>query len=197
MKRIVSLLVLAACGLPPEIQRPVEPVAPVEPAPAEPVKLEPVRRIEKPFVWPVTPVGISTFTRTVSDETTLIDLQLNEQTVFCTVLGYGGDFFLKVSIPQLDQLAHFDHRVEGTNLPCAAVGLCSEQMNADNILQGNPGIEPVWVRVVLVEHLERDGDLKTCRRQLVEDVSATIRGVPVKHHVEGEWESMPFAHCAQ
>jgi hypothetical protein len=192
MKRILGVLMLMACGRPVEIDRPIEPVEPVEPVQLPAVTPIDVIATASPGL---TRTGVTKLTRTVKDQTTLIDLQLDEMTVFCTALGYGATF-LKVSIPHLDQLAHFDHRVEGTNLPCAAVGECSEEMNADHILQGRPGIEQVSLRVVLIEHLERDWDLHTCQRQLVEDVSAVIRGVPVHHHVEGELEAVGLEHCA-
>jgi hypothetical protein len=182
MKKLLALTLLAGCGFQPANEEPV-----VDSGTPE------TRIVE--VVTTVLPHGQWTKTSTVKDVTTPISLELNDTSVFCTSLGYGGENFLKVSIPQLDALAHFDHRVEGTNLPCAAVGLCSAQMNADNILQSNPGLEPVDLRVLLTEKLFLDGDAETCQRQLIEDVSTTVRGVPLKHHVEGELETLTLADC--
>lgn len=181
MKKLLALTLLAGCGFQPATEDPLEP------------ETKFVGEVE--VETPVFPRGGWTQTRLVRDETTNIALQLDDTSVFCTSLGYGGDYFLKVSIPQLDTLAHFDHRVEGTNLPCAAVGACTPQMNTDNILQGNPGIEPVDLRVVLTERFTLDGDAKTCTRQLIEDVSAEVRGVALKHHVEGEVLGAPLSDC--
>jgi len=182
MKKLLALTLLAGCGFQPANEDPLVDSG------------TPETRIVEVFTT-VLPRGQWTKTTVQKDVTTPISLELNDTSVFCTSFGYGGENFLKVSIPQLDTLAHFDHRVEGTNLPCAAVGLCSPQMNADNILQNNPGTEPVDLRVVLNEKLLLDGDAATCQRQLVEDVSATVRGVPLKHHVEGELETLALADC--
>ncbi len=183
MRKLLALMVLAGCGF--------------QPANEDPTVIDsgtPETRVVE-VTTTVLPRGQWVLTRTVSDVTTPISLELNDTSVFCTVLGYGGENFLKVSIPQLDSLAHFDHRVEGTNLPCAAVGECTPQMNADNILQNNPGIEPVDLRVDLTEKRFLDGDAQTCQRQLIEDVSAVVRGVPLHHHVEGELETLTLAEC--
>ena len=110
----VLTLCLMGCGLAPVdesvtpalVVEQAQPVAPA-PAPARPLPGE---------------------LRTVlSDVTSPISLLLTEDTVFCSAIGYGLSF-LKVSIPQLDQLAHFDHRVEEAGLPCAAVGACDEAL---------------------------------------------------------------------
>ncbi len=180
MKKLFALLLLAACGFEPVGEAPVDAGVPVAPP---------------PVVTLVLPRGQWTQSRTVKDVTTPISLQLDETRVFCTWLGYGGEAFLKVSIPQLDSLARFDHRVEGTSLPCAAVGVCTADVNAETILQGNPGFEPVDLRVVLTQTLFFDGDAETCQRQLSEDVSAQVRGVPIQHHVEGPLEPAPLSDC--
>ena len=75
------------------------------------------------------------------------------------------------------------------------MGACTAQMNTENIIQGNPGLEPVDLRVVLTEKRILDGDAQTCSRQLVEDVSAIVRGVPLKHHVEGAVETAALSDC--
>src|SRR6187551_3279835 len=47
--------------------------------------------------------------RVLKDETSWVAIELNSQTVFCTAVGYSSAM-LKVSIPDLDWIAHFDHR---------------------------------------------------------------------------------------
>lgn len=181
MRKLFALMMLTGCGFEPTTEGPIEQVH-------TETKIVEVQTT-------VLPHGQWVQTHVVQDVTTPISLQLDDTSVFCTSLGYGGDYFLKVSIPQLDALAHFDHRVEGTNLPCAAVGACTAQMNTENIIQGNPGLEPVDLRVVLTEKRILDGDAQTCSRQLVEDVSAIVRGVPLKHHVEGAVETAALSDC--
>lgn len=185
---VLTLLGLMGCGLspveetppvlPPPVEQPTFPVAPVVP------------------VVPVAPAGpLPAELRTVlSDVTSPIELLLNENTVFCSAIGYGVSF-LKVSIPQLDQLAHFDHRVEEAGLPCAAVGACDEQMGPDAVLQGNPGIELVTVRVVLTEVIRIDEATRTCSRQLLEHVSTTVRGHALEHHEQDTPSPMSFDDC--
>ncbi|HEY0880427.1 MAG TPA: hypothetical protein VGD87_02795 [Archangium sp.] len=178
---VVLTLCLMGCGLAPvdEIVTPalvVEQAQPVAPAP------EPRRHL---------PAELRTV---LSDVTSPISLLLTQDTVFCSAIGYGLSF-LKVSIPQLDQLAHFDHRVEEAGLPCAAVGACDEELGPQSVLQGNPGVENVSVRVVLTEVIRIDEAEGTCSRQLLEDVFTTVRGNELRHHEEDEPSPMRFDDC--
>ncbi len=172
---VLTTMLVAGCGL-----SPTEELVPLAQE-AAPVRAAPLPRDE---------------VRTVlRDVTTPIALELTEQTVFCSAIGYGASF-LKVSVPQLDALAHFDHRVEEAGLPCAAVGACDEALGPDTVLQGAPGFEPVDLRVVLTEVLRLDVAARTCTRQLLEDVSTTVRGVPLRHHEEDRPSPMAFELCA-
>lgn len=172
---VLTTMLLAGCGFAP-VEEFVEPTREVAPVVQLPQPLEELRTV-------------------LRDETTPIDLVLNEHTVFCSAIGYGASF-LKVSVPQLDALAHFDHRVEEAGLPCAAVGACDEALGPDTLLQGAPGVERVQLRVVLTEVLRLDFAARACTRQLLEDVEATVRGVTLRHHEEDRPSPMAFELCA-
>lgn len=132
--------------------------------------------------------------RVLSDKTSQVALALNDETVFCSAIGYGVSF-LKVSVPDLDWLAHFNHRANTLGLPCAAAGECTDLLNPESILQSRPGVEAVEVRVILTEVLRIDVEGQRCSRWLKEDVEATVRGVQLRHHVEGTPEEVPFETC--
>lgn len=179
----------AACGFAPAEEGSVTPVSPLQQEqPEQTLPVLPVKPLERVRALP------SEVTTVLKDETNTINLLLNENTVFCSVIGYGASF-LKVSIPQLDVLAFFDHRVEEAGLPCAAVGACNLDLGPDQILQGSPGTEQVQVRIVLTELLTLDHAKKTCTRQLLEDVSAVVRGVQLKHHEEDRPSPMAYEMC--
>lgn len=133
--------------------------------------------------------------RVLRDQTTTIALALTPQTVFCSAVGYSASF-LKVSVPDLDWLAHFDHRVEETGLPCAAAGPCSETVTPEALLSANPRLALVPVRVVLSEHLKLDPDERTCTRRLVEKVTIELTDRVLRHSVEGEPAAWPYDACA-
>lgn len=196
MNRCAALLLwsLTGCGLAPVEERVLGPTQP-SPVDTTLVDLTPVelRREPTPPARPAPEVP-NEVQSVLSDVTTWIDLELNESTVFCSALGYGLSF-LKVSIPQLDQLAHFDHRVEESGLPCAAVGECSSEVGPHTILAGGAGVERVAVRVVLTEVLRLDPAARTCTRQLVEEVFATVRGVPLRHREQDKPAPMRFDVC--
>jgi hypothetical protein len=120
-------------------------------------------------------------TRTLKDTTTIVSVALNEQTVFCTDRGYG-NVQLKVSVPDLNWLAHFDHRVVGEGLPCITGGLCDAVRNPGAILDPEHPLESVPVRVVLTETLSLDHDAKTCTRFLTEEVTSLIRRHKFEHY---------------
>lgn len=134
-------------------------------------------------------------TRVLKDTTTLISLPLNEQTVFCTDRGYG-NVQLKVSVPDLDWLAHFDHRVFGEGVPCITGGACTDGRGPSLILDAAQPLETVPIRVVLSEHLTVDADAQTCTRILNEKVTSLIRRHKFDHYRSGEPETVPYAQCA-
>lgn len=187
MKHIVSLMVLSsACGFAPVDEARVEPPTTQSP---EVTVLPAVRKVEQ-----ARKLEPRSFQRTLEDVTSPAELTLDDTTVFCSALGYGLSF-LKVSVPALDELAHFDHRVSALGLPCAAAGACTDTFGPEAILQGSPGVERVSIRVVLTEVFRFDGPSNTCTRQLQETVTTTVRGVPLRHQAEGEAVLVPLDRC--
>jgi hypothetical protein len=122
----------------------------------------------------------ATRTRVLKDTTTLIALELTPQTVFCTARGYTS-IQLKVSVPELDDLAHFDHRVVGENLPCITGGACDDAFQPGGIIRPDERFAIVPMQVVLTENLTINDEARTCFRSLHERVTSTIRDKPFSH----------------
>ncbi len=197
MRFLALLLVMTGCGL----QAVDEQVALPGPDPVAPVSPEVTPALvpgsmQRPVKDPVrtVPLRSGEFEHTLKDATTQIELLLNGDTVFCSALGYGASF-LKVSVPDLDSLAVFDHRVDVLGLPCAAAGQCTDVLGPETILQSRPGLESVALRVTLIEVLSVDVKAQTCTRSLREDVATVVRGVPLRHRVQVELENVPFETC--
>ena len=193
---VLMMVVMSACGL-----QPVEELGPASSRPAEPV--EPVvERVEPQMVMTAVartrtfrgPIQSGDRQRVLSDKTSRVALALNDETVFCSAIGYGVSF-LKVSVPDLDWLAHFNHRANTLGLPCAAAGECTDLLNPESILQSRPGVEAVDVRVVLTEVLRVDVEPQRCSRWMTESVEAKVRGLQLRHHVDGTPEDVPFERC--
>lgn len=192
---VLMLAVLSGCGF--QAVNEVEPEAPAEQLPTKPEAPGPVLRpIEtrpaRPMPEP--PLVTGDLQRVVHDTTTRVSLRLDDETVFCSAIGYGVSF-LKVSMPDLDRLARFDHRADPAGLPCAAAGACTDDFGPQSILQGRPGHEAVDVRVTLREFLRVDVERQRCRRWFQEDVEAVVRGVTLRHRVESDVEPVPFEQC--
>lgn len=132
--------------------------------------------------------------RVLKDSTTFIVLELNHDTVFCTDRGYG-DIRLKVSVPQLDYLAHFDHRVSGEALPCMAAGRCGDDLSPETIIRPNEKLEVAAVRVRLFEVLYLDDEEKSCTSYRYEQVSSYLRGNNFFHTAGSESESVEYDKC--
>jgi hypothetical protein len=130
----------------------------------------------------------------LKDTTTIIALELTNQTVFCTDRGYG-NLQLKVSVPDLDWLAHFDHRVVGESAPCITGGSCFEVQPHD-IIDPNQRLTIAPMRVVLTEEITVNRQAQTCERQLTENVTSTIRGKAFTHYRGGNIEPWDFEKCA-
>jgi hypothetical protein len=182
---VVMVVLGSACGFAPVEEQRVEVPVTAPPAMVMPAvkKTETVRGLE-----------FGSFKRTLGDVTSPSELTLDDTTVFCSALGYGASF-LKVSVPALDELAHFDHRVSALGLPCAAAGACTDTFGPESILQGRPGVEQVAIRVVLTEVLRFDAVAGTCTRHLEETVTTSVRGVPLRHHAEDEAVRVPVDRC--
>lgn len=130
----------------------------------------------------------------LKDTTTIVALDLNPKTVFCTARGYG-TVQLKVSVPDLDWLAHFDHRVVGEGLPCITGGACSEALQPGNIIDLNEPVVLAPIRVVLKQTLSIDEDAKTCTQTLTENITSLIRGKPFTHVRGSEPVPMDLEKC--
>lgn len=188
--RLLPLL-LVACGAgleAPQIESPLAQECPTPKRTALPRNLPPPGEI-------VEPLQPGEARRVLRDQTTTIALSLNSETVFCSALGYSASF-LKVSVPDLDWLAHFNHRVEASGLPCAAAGECSEANSPEAVLASNPSLAMVPMRVVLTEHLDIDPAAHTCKRQLVETVTVQLNGRVLRHSAQDEFTDYPFEKCA-
>lgn len=144
---------------------------------------------------PLVPLEPGEVRRALRDQTTDIALALNEQTVFCSAQGYSASF-LKVSVPDLDWLAHFDHRVDSAGLPCAAAGECSDTVTPQSLLGANASLSVVPVRVVLTERLILDAGARTCLRQLVETVTIQLKDRVLRHSAEDDLTAFPYEKCA-
>jgi hypothetical protein len=123
-----------------------------------------------------------------------VALSLTEKTVFCTDRGYG-NIQLKVSVPDLDWLAHFDHRVASEGLPCITGGRCTSNLGPGDILDPNDRIAVVIVRVGLWETLRIDREKRTCERSLEERVKANIRGHEFNHARGANLGVVDFEQC--
>lgn len=130
--------------------------------------------------------------RILKDSTSLIALDLNPKTVFCTPRGYGMNT-VKISVPDLEWLAHLDHRVEGETFPCISGGLCAD-LSDDDVLRNGRGIDMVPMRVVLKEIITASPDL-SCTRELVEEIHSTVRGKEFTHHAAGAPQWLSWEVC--
>lgn len=133
--------------------------------------------------------------RVLKDTTTYIPLELTQKTVFCTDRGYG-NVQLKVSVPDLDWLAYFDHRVVGEGFPCITGGQCNTSLSPDTILNPNERITVVPVRVVLIEHTMIDRSARTCKQRLEEQITSVIRGHKFNHQRgDDDYKPADFEKC--
>ena len=135
-----------------------------------------------------------TVDRVLKDTTTMISLNLNAETVFCTSRGYGS-VQLKVSVPDLTWLAHYDHRVVGERIPCMTGGECSEILQPTGILDANEQFAVVPIRVVLTQHLTIDDQKKTCTQGLSERISSYVRGRSFQHSRGGDVTTLDYESC--
>lgn len=130
----------------------------------------------------------------LKDTTTIVAVDINPKTVFCTDRGYS-NIQLKVSLPDLDWLAHFDHRVVGERLPCITGGACSDALQPGNIIDLNEPIVLAPVRVVLTQTLTVDDASNACTQTLSEEITSLIRGRTFKHFRAGEPTPIDMAKC--
>ncbi|HEX4047202.1 MAG TPA: hypothetical protein VH309_05185 [Elusimicrobiota bacterium] len=114
----------------------------------------------------------------IRDETTVVKVDLNPQTVKCSAADYSGPM-LKVLVPALADLTVLNHRNTREGAPCLAAGRCGEGVGPETILKSGDGSDEVPVRVVLKKLADVEGDV--CHVSLVETVTANIRGAAFFH----------------
>jgi hypothetical protein len=124
--------------------------------------------------------AITQTTRVLKDTTTDIALKLTPETVFCSDIGYG-NVLLKVSVPDLDWLAHFDHRAESEGVPCMASARCTDSFSPARLIDPSNPVGMAKVRVTLTEMLTINSDLRICRRELREFIKGDVKGVAFTH----------------
>lgn len=132
--------------------------------------------------------------RVLKDTTTPVALELTDKTVFCTDRGYG-NIQLKISVPDLDWLAHFDHRVVGEGVPCMTAGRCSDALSPNSILEPNERIAIAPIRAILTERLQLDRTRRTCMQFLEEQIESTVRGRRFQHSRAKSMGAMDFEKC--
>jgi hypothetical protein len=139
--------------------------------------------------------------RIVSEQTVESILELNKDTVRCSAIGYGQSE-LKVSVPDLQDIAFFNHANRGETLPCITAGPCKFAFRPEgpgfvpgDILKDDAPNATVQLHVILKEEFVLDEAHKICERTLKEDVSTSIRNIPFAHHREGFLGTFPYELC--
>lgn len=126
----------------------------------------------------------------VSDKTVTLPVDIGPATVKRSSAGYSFAI-VKVLIPALADVTVMNHRNFGENAPCLAVR--DFQLHVNDIIQNNPAKEPVPVRIVLSREAQMSEGV--CKVFLVEEVTATIRGVEFSHERSSEMPSRESGDC--
>lgn len=135
----------------------------------------------------------------ISDRTTNVTLELDASTVKCLVGDYGASS-LKISVPELNRIANFNHTTEGESLPCINAGPCKTEfvkngLEVNDILGKGGPTESAKVRVVSEEYYYMETANNYCYRGIVETVTTEVRGLPFKHVKEAPLATMPLSTC--
>lgn len=140
------------------------------------------------------PVGPLTHKeRVIRDQTVPSQIQLDATTVRCSAIGYS-QAELKISVPDLEFLAVFNHTNFGESAPCMTAGACQPGRMPANILTSEP-TEDISLHVVLKETYDLDAAAKTCQHTLIEEISTVVRGVPFFHQRSADLGDFPFDLC--
>ena len=148
----------------------------------------------------------------IIDRVHKINLNLNEKSVRCSALGYGGRE-LKISVNDLEWISFFDHSNRGEAEPCMTAGMMScgqdifnfplpgsDQNTPENqTLQRFRSLGQVesTLKQVVTERLRIDHDNLTCHRSLQETVETIVDGVNFTHFRSGDLGEYPFEICQQ
>lgn len=139
--------------------------------------------------------GVETKRRVLKDVTVDTVLALNRETVRCSAVGYGLEE-LKVSVPDLDYVAFFDHANRGELVPCMTAGRTFEGCTVlPHLVDETKPTETSKLRVVLTEIYEIDHEKNTCARRLEEVASMDVRGTAFQHYRAGHLGNLPYAEC--
>ncbi|NCN26460.1 hypothetical protein GW915_02705 [bacterium] len=134
--------------------------------------------------------------RQVKEYTSSHQIQLNEESVRCSRVGYSVEE-LKVSVPSLKLVAIFDHANFGEALPCVTAGRCQEGNMPKDILNNGVTFVNTDIEVKLKETYMLDHQEKTCLRYLTENVKTDILGKDFTHEKINDIGSFPYELCQQ
>lgn len=149
--------------------------------------------------------NIETKTLILKEQDHNTQVELTQETVRCSALGYGLAE-LKISVPALDYISFFNHSNIGEAQPCMTAGACrldfpgqepGEGLDPSDILDPNNPTEETVIHQLLVENYTLNHDTQTCTRSLKEEVTAEVRGLTFHHVRFGILGEYPFALCQQ
>jgi hypothetical protein len=134
--------------------------------------------------------------KVLSDVTQKLSVELNSSTVRCIRGGYGAES-LKITIPDLKYFTIFRQTTSGEVEPCINAGVCTPQsgLNVGRILDPGKPTEDVDVNIKLVEQMYIDRVGKTCTRDLLETVTAKVRGLDFSHQDQASLGTTSIEAC--
>jgi hypothetical protein len=140
----------------------------------------------------------------VSEKKIESTIELNTKTLRCSNVGYSAPE-LKVSVPDLEWAALFDHSNFGEVLPCMSAGFCALFPPVGNtassvisrMLDLNKPFEKIEISIILSEEYTLNHKRKTCFRGLNEDLETNIRGTIFTHHRSMPFGDYPYELCVQ
>lgn len=119
----------------------------------------------------------STFAQTIlSTKTVTLPVNIDQSNMKLSRAGYSNDV-LKVFIPALADVTILDHRNANSGAPCMST---YETDIPEDVIQGKPGVEKIDFKIELTKWTHLDGD--TCKVQMSETITATIRGFNFSHN---------------
>lgn len=101
---------------------------------------------------------------------------------------------VKVLIPELAEVTVMNHRNDGETAPCLAT---FDTLEVEDVVQGKPETVkvPVTVKLEKIVSAADDGGVKVCRVELMETVTASIRGFEFSHVRFSELPSRHVDDC--
>lgn len=114
--------------------------------------------------------------------------------VRCSALGYGLTE-LKITVPELEWLAFFDHSNIGEQAPCMTAGACVEGNRPTDLIGNVGGTEDIDVRFILKEVFILDFGRSVCTRRIEERLESVVRGVNFDHFRSKNFGELPMEEC--